>query len=136
MTLNANRACSNWQWSQMQHHACPPFETNLLIGMWHLVTTFHILVTNFHEYVKVVELAMVQVVVVCKMKTISLLWLLSNPSFAIDSPPIFPFLCTCLHNASILYKILLMKNALNSGDVFTTVMMVKVNVLAFEWVSW
>jgi len=51
----------------------PPFETDLLIGMWHLVTTSHILVTKFHEYVKVVELAMVQVVVVCKMKTISLL---------------------------------------------------------------
>jgi hypothetical protein len=47
----------------------PPFETNILIGMWYLVTTCHILVTNFHEYVKVIELAMVQIVVVCKMKT-------------------------------------------------------------------
>ncbi len=135
MTLNANRACSNWQWSQMQHHACPLFETNLLIKMWHLVTT-SILVSNFHEYVKVVELVMVQVVAMCKMKTIYLLWLLSNPSFTIDSPLICPYFCTCLHNASILYKIPLIKSALNNGDVFATTMMVRVNALTFEWVSW
>jgi hypothetical protein len=30
--------------------------------MWHLVTTFHILVTSFPEYVKLVELVMVQVI--------------------------------------------------------------------------
>jgi hypothetical protein len=40
----------------------PPFDTNLLTRIWCLVTTSQILVSNFLEYVKLVELAMVQVV--------------------------------------------------------------------------
>jgi len=40
----------------------PPFDTNPLTRMWHLVTTSCLLVTNFPKYVKVAELAMVQVV--------------------------------------------------------------------------
>ncbi len=40
----------------------PPFDTNPLTKMWHLVTTSWILVSNFLEYVKLVKLAMVQVV--------------------------------------------------------------------------
>jgi hypothetical protein len=40
----------------------PPFDTNLLMRMWCLVTTSQILVSNFLEYVKLVELTMVQVV--------------------------------------------------------------------------
>ncbi len=37
----------------------PPFDTNLLIRMWRLVTTSRILVTSFLEYVKLAELDMV-----------------------------------------------------------------------------
>jgi hypothetical protein len=40
----------------------PPFDTNPLTRMWCLVTTSQILVSNFLEYVKLVELPMVQVV--------------------------------------------------------------------------
>jgi hypothetical protein len=39
-----------------------PLDMNPLTRMWHLVTTSHILVTSFPEYVKLVELAMVQVI--------------------------------------------------------------------------
>jgi hypothetical protein len=47
----------------MQQHACPPqFDTNPLTKIWQLVTTSHILITNFPKYVKLVELAMVQMV--------------------------------------------------------------------------
>jgi hypothetical protein len=38
-------------------------------------------------------------------------------------------LCTCLCNVFIIYKIPLMKSALNSGDVFAIAMMVRVNAL-------
>ncbi len=37
----------------------PPFDMNLFIRMWHLVTTSRILLTSFLEYVKLAELAMV-----------------------------------------------------------------------------
>jgi hypothetical protein len=40
----------------------PPFDTNPLMRMWCLVTTFWILVYKFPKYVKLVELAMVQIV--------------------------------------------------------------------------
>jgi hypothetical protein len=40
----------------------PPFDTNSLTRMWHLVTTFRILFSSFLEYVKLVELAMVQII--------------------------------------------------------------------------
>jgi hypothetical protein len=46
----------------MQLHAWLPFETNPLIGKWCLVTTSWILVSSFLEYVKFVELDVVQVV--------------------------------------------------------------------------
>jgi hypothetical protein len=38
----------------------PPFDINPLTKMWHLVTTFWILVCSFLEYVKLLEMAMVQ----------------------------------------------------------------------------
>jgi len=40
----------------------PPFDTNLPTKMWRLMTTFHILITSFPKYVKLVKLAMVQMV--------------------------------------------------------------------------
>jgi hypothetical protein len=40
----------------------PTFDTNPLTRMWCLVTTFRILVYNFPKYVKLTELAMVQIV--------------------------------------------------------------------------
>jgi hypothetical protein len=40
----------------------PPFDMNPLTKMWHLVTTSRILVTSFPKYVKLAELAMVQVI--------------------------------------------------------------------------
>jgi hypothetical protein len=42
----------------------PPtlFHIHLLTKMWHLVTTFHILVPNFLKYMNVVKLVLVQVV--------------------------------------------------------------------------
>jgi hypothetical protein len=40
----------------------PPFDTNPLTKMWCLVTTSQVLVYNFLEYVKLVEMAMVQIV--------------------------------------------------------------------------
>jgi hypothetical protein len=40
----------------------PPFDINFPTGMWRLVTTFCILITSFPKYVKLVKLAMVQVV--------------------------------------------------------------------------
>jgi hypothetical protein len=39
----------------------PPFDNNPFIRMWHLVTTFQVLVCNFSEYVKLAEMAMVQI---------------------------------------------------------------------------
>jgi hypothetical protein len=40
----------------------PPFGTNPLTKMWHLVTTSWVFICNFLEYVKLVEMAMVQIV--------------------------------------------------------------------------
>jgi len=40
----------------------PPFGTNPLTKMWHLVITSQILVSNFPKYIKLVELAMVQII--------------------------------------------------------------------------
>jgi hypothetical protein len=40
----------------------PPFDTNPLTIMWCLVTTSHVLVCTFPKYVKLVEMAMVQIV--------------------------------------------------------------------------
>jgi hypothetical protein len=40
----------------------PAFDTNPLTKMWHLVTTFRLLVSNFHEYVKLAKLVMVQII--------------------------------------------------------------------------
>jgi len=40
----------------------PPFDLNPLTKMWCLVTTFRVLSFSFLEYVKLVELAMVQIV--------------------------------------------------------------------------
>jgi hypothetical protein len=45
--------------SNVANCLAPPFDTNPLTRMWHLVTTFHILITSFLEYVKMAELAMV-----------------------------------------------------------------------------
>jgi hypothetical protein len=39
----------------------PAFDTNPLTKMWHLVTTFRVLVYSFPKYVKLVEMAMVQI---------------------------------------------------------------------------
>jgi hypothetical protein len=62
-TLNVNVDYSNWQWSLMQWHACPPqFDTNPFTKMWWLVTTSHILIISFPKYVKLAKLAMVQLV--------------------------------------------------------------------------
>jgi hypothetical protein len=40
----------------------PPFDLNPLTKMWHLVTTFQVLSFSFPKYLKLVELAMVQIV--------------------------------------------------------------------------
>jgi hypothetical protein len=40
----------------------PPFDTNLLTHMWIFVTTYQILVSSLFKYVKLAELAMVQIV--------------------------------------------------------------------------
>jgi hypothetical protein len=40
----------------------PPFDTNLLIRMWHLVTASRVFVYSFLEYVKLAEMVMVQIV--------------------------------------------------------------------------
>jgi len=40
----------------------PHFDLNLLTKMWHLVTTFQIFSSSFSKYVKLVELAIVQIV--------------------------------------------------------------------------
>ncbi len=40
----------------------PPFDTNPLTKMWRLVTTSQVLVCSFPKYVKLVEMAMVQIV--------------------------------------------------------------------------
>jgi hypothetical protein len=40
----------------------PPFDTNPLTKMWRLVTTSWVLVYSFLEYVKLLEMAMVQIV--------------------------------------------------------------------------
>jgi hypothetical protein len=40
----------------------PLFDTNPLTQMWHLVIKFQILVYSFPEFVKLIELAMVQIV--------------------------------------------------------------------------
>jgi hypothetical protein len=40
----------------------PHFDLNLLTKMWHLVTTFQVLSFSFPKYLKLVELAMVQIV--------------------------------------------------------------------------
>jgi hypothetical protein len=39
------------------------FDTNLLTRMWHLVTTFQFFLCSFPNYVKLAEMAMVQIVV-------------------------------------------------------------------------
>jgi hypothetical protein len=40
----------------------PPFDTNPLTILWHLVTTFQQLVSNFLKYIKLSKLAMVQII--------------------------------------------------------------------------
>jgi hypothetical protein len=40
----------------------PPFDTNPLTRMWHFMTTSRVFVCSFPKYVKLVEMAMVQIV--------------------------------------------------------------------------
>jgi len=61
-----------WPWMPTRHvqvdykikgrYIAPPFDTNLLTTMWHLVTTSQIFVSSFFKYVKLVELAMILIV--------------------------------------------------------------------------
>jgi hypothetical protein len=59
LTLIASRVFKLMMNSNATACMAPPFDTNPLTKMWHLVTTSHILVYNFLEYVKLVEMAMV-----------------------------------------------------------------------------
>jgi hypothetical protein len=133
-----------WSWMSIGHvqvdyeikcSTCmaPPLDTNLLTRMWCLVTTSQILVSNFLEYVKLVELAMVQVVGSVENEPCFSTWPLWSPSSTIDSPPIFHWLCACLHNISILYRTSLMKNGLSNGDLLDTVILMMAKV---QWTSY
>jgi hypothetical protein len=51
LTMKSNATC-----------VAPPFDLNLLTKMWHLVTTFRVFLSSFSKYVKLVELAMVQII--------------------------------------------------------------------------
>jgi hypothetical protein len=61
VTLNVNKACSSWLWSQRQAHC---------LSLWHKFSNedvapcdnIQILVSSFFKYVKLVELAMVLIV--------------------------------------------------------------------------
>jgi hypothetical protein len=59
--------------------------------------------------------------VVWRMRDVSLLSHLWNLSFVIGWQPICHLLCGCLRNASILYKISHMRNALSSGELLTII---------------
>jgi hypothetical protein len=63
-----------------------PFDTNPLTRMWCFVTTSWVFVYDFPEYVKLAEMAMVQIV--WKMKTVFLHWLSWNQSFVTSLLPI------------------------------------------------
>jgi len=75
----------------------PSFNTNPLTRIWCLVITTQILIYNFLEIMKLVELAMVQIWLAWKMKGVFLHWLSSNQNSSIGSLPICLLLCTCLH---------------------------------------
>jgi hypothetical protein len=61
MALIANKACSNLTMKSIVITCmASPFDINPLTRMWHLVTTFPILVCNFLKYVISTKLGMVE----------------------------------------------------------------------------
>jgi hypothetical protein len=97
--------------------------------MWHLVTTSHILVTNFLEYVKLVELAMVQMIGSVEDKKCLSIIALMKSKFCNRLTTHLPFVVHMfvqhfytIHNFP--YK----KSALNNGvmPMIAIIMMVKV----------
>jgi hypothetical protein len=93
----------------------PPFDTNPLTMMWHLVITSQILVSNFLEYIKLVELAMVQIIgnmedEKCLLTLVFMKSKLHN-KFTIH----FPIVVCMLHYNFTLWRISRMLNVLSNG---------------------
>jgi hypothetical protein len=79
------------------------------------MTTSWILISNFLEYGKLIELTMVQIMGnVEDEKCLSIVAFMK--CCAIGSLPTYQMLCTCLHNSSILCKIYHMWNVLSNGE--------------------
>jgi hypothetical protein len=96
----------------------PPFDINPLTKMWCLMTTSWVFVCNLLDYVKLVELVMVQAT--WKMKGVSLCWFLWSLNSTIGSLLICHLLCTCSHNNSTLCQTSHMPNVFNSGEEHNT----------------
>jgi hypothetical protein len=92
----------------------PLFDLNLLTKMWCLLIAFEVLVFRFLEYVKLIELAMVQILNNVEDNKCFSTWLLWSWTFIIGSLPIY-HLCTCLYNSFIFCKISHTRNALCNG---------------------
>jgi hypothetical protein len=112
----------------------PPFHTNPLTHMWHLVTTSWILVSSFLEYVKLVKLTMVQIVYnVEDERCFSTLAFMKSKLYDMLTIHL-PIVVCMLHNSFIHWKNFHMLNVLSNGKQHDTniVMMVKVQCALLE----
>jgi hypothetical protein len=92
----------------------PPFDTNPLTKMWHLVTISQILVSSFLEYIKLAELTIVHIISnVEDGRCFSTLAFMKSTTSSLF---ISQLLCTCLHNNFTLLKFCPVLNVLSSGE--------------------
>jgi hypothetical protein len=103
----------------------PPFDLNPVIKMWCLVIGFRVFSSSFPKYVKLVELAMVQIVSSMEDERCFFTLAFMKASFKIGSLPTYHLLCACLHNNFIFFKASHMETIFSNGKEFTidTVMM-------------
>ncbi len=114
----------------------PPFDTNPLTIMWCLVTTSHVLVCTFPKYVKLVEMAMVQIVGSVEDEHCFYMLAFMKSKFHNKLTTHLPLLFGCLHNSFTLCKISCMQNVLNNGEHHNIVIVMMVKVGYILWSCW
>jgi len=115
----------------------PPFDLNPLTKMWHLVITFQIFSFSFLKYVKLVELAMVQLIGSMEDERCFSTLAFMKSKLWIGSFPTYHLLCACLHNNSTHCKISHMQIISNNGKelAIDIVMMARQYAFCICWVS-
>ncbi len=97
----------------------PPFDLNLVTKMWWLVKGFWVFSSSFPKYVKLVELAMVQIVSSMEDERCFFTLAFMKSSFKIGSLPTYHLLCACLHNNFIFCKASHFENIFSNGKELT-----------------